>query len=99
MILFNKIFKSKIEKKVEEHARLLIERQKVKSNVFTENSKLETKIKKLEYSAFLNKQRADKEISEIDRKLRKLEKDIDNEKEYINSLEFTPLASAENKEI
>ena len=94
-----KFFKSKIEKAVEQHEKLLIERQETKNNLFTNNSKIETKIKKLEFKSYINKERADKKVAEIDRRLHKLEKDIENEKEFTNSLKIISVDKVVEKEI
>lgn len=83
------IFKSRIEKAAEKHEKLLIKRQEIQNSVMTANSKLETKIKKLEFKAYINRERAIKKTAIINRTLRKLEKDIENEKEFANSLEVT----------
>ena len=94
-----KMFKSKIEKLAEMHERLLIERQEVNNNLITANSKIETKIKKLEFKSYINKEEATKQIAIINRRLRKLERDIENEKEFASSLEIKKAEDIVIKEV
>lgn len=79
-------FKFNIDRLVDEYSRLLIVKTKVQEDTNIMNSKLETKIRKLENKAFANKEQSIREIAEIDRMLGKIERQLDNEKIYINSL-------------
>ena len=79
-------FKFNIDELVDEHAGLLIKRQNILDRKNETNSKIGTQIKKLENKAFILNEQATREIAEIDRILGKIERQLENEKIYINSL-------------
>lgn len=88
MKLFEKIFKrkSKIDRLASQKRGLKIQKQNIQDRMHEKNSALETKIKKLENKAFFLKEVADKQCVEIDRKLQKINRDIESEQIYVNSV-------------
>lgn len=66
--------------------KLTAERQQVIDKKNVKNSAIENKIKSLEYMGWNNQLRADSKVNEIDRKLDKLKRDLQSEKEYVNSV-------------
>ena len=87
-----KIFKSKIDKLASNKRSLLIKQQNIKDRMHERNSAIETKLKKLENKAQFLKEVADKQCIEIDRQLQKINRDIESEQIYVNSV-----ADAEKK--
>ena len=87
-----KIFKSKIDKLASNKRSLLIKQQNIKDRMHEKNSAIETKLKKLENKAQFLKEVADKQCIEIDRQLQKINRDIESEQIYVNSV-----ADAEKK--
>ena len=79
-------FKFNIDELVDEYARLLIEKQNIEDRKNERNSRIETAINKLTNKSWIIKEEASREIAEIDRTLGKIERQLDNEKIYINSL-------------
>lgn len=81
-----KIFKSKIDKLASNKRSLLIKQQNIKDRMHERNSAIETKLKKLENKAQFLKEVADKQCIEIDRQLQKINRDIESEQIYVNSV-------------
>lgn len=81
-----KIFRSKIDKLANQKRSLKIKKQNIKDRMHEKNSAIETKLKKLENKAFFLKEVADKQCVEIDRKLQKINRDIESEQIYTNSV-------------
>lgn len=79
-------FKFNIDELVDEYAKLLIIKSNIEERANIRNSNIETQIRKLENKAFALKEESKREIDEIDRTLGKIERQLDNEKIYINSL-------------
>lgn len=71
---------------VDEYARLVIVRQNIDDKVNDSNTKIERTIRNLENKAFVLKEKAKRQIAEIDRTLGKIRRQIENEKIYVNSL-------------
>ena len=78
--------KSRIDELVNEKERLLFKREKNKNIINEKNSKIETKIKKLENKSYRNRVASDDANAEIDRQVNKINKLIELEREYVNSL-------------
>jgi len=78
--------KSRIDELVGDKESLLFLREKKKNKIHEANSKLETKIKRLENKAYRNKVTLDDYKAEIDRQVRKINALIELEREYVNSL-------------
>lgn len=81
-----KLFRSKIDKLANKKRSLKIKKQNIKDRMHERNSAIETKLKKLENKAFFLKEVADKQCVEIDRKLQKINRDIESEQIYTNSV-------------
>lgn len=81
-----KLFRSKIDKLANQKRSLKIKKQNIKDRMHERNSAIETKLKKLENKAFFLKEVADKQCVEIDRKLQKINRDIESEQIYTNSV-------------
>lgn len=78
--------KSRIDELVSEKERLLFQKEKNTNKIHEANSKIETKIKKLENKAYRNKVATDDANAVIDRQINKINKLIELEREYVNSL-------------
>lgn len=81
-----KDIKSKIDALVNQKERLLYKREKNENLMHEENSKIETKIKKLENKTYRKKVATDSANAEIDRQVNKINKLIELEREYVNSI-------------
>ena len=81
-----KLFKSKIDKLASEKRHLKIKKQSIQDKMHEKNSAIETKLAKLENKAQNNKEIADKQCIEIDRQLQKINRDIESEQIYVNSV-------------
>lgn len=81
-----KLFKSEIDKLVDNVSSLIIKKQNVKDRMHEKNSALETKLNKIENKTFRNKQIADKKVAEIDRLIEKTNEDIKTLQKYYASI-------------
>lgn len=81
-----KLFKSKIDKLASEKRHLKIKQQNIKDRMHEKNSAIETKLAKLENKTQYLKEVADKQCVEIDRQLQKINRDIESEQIYVNSV-------------
>lgn len=81
-----KDIKSKIDALVNQKERLLYKREKNENLMHEENSKIETKIKKLENKTYRKKVATDSANAEIYRQVNKINKLIELEREYVNSI-------------
>lgn len=77
---------SKIDELVNEKARLLFIKEKNDNKMHEKNSAIETQIKKLENKSYRNKVATDAANADIDRQVNKLNKLIELERDYVNSL-------------
>lgn len=89
--MFKKLFttKTKADKIVDEIDSLTAKKQKVQNDKNVKNNSIQNKMKALEYQANQNQVKADNIINEIDRKLDKLKRDLQSEKDYVNSIKPT----------
>ena len=77
---------SRIDELVNEKERLLFIKEKNTNTMHEKNSKIETQIKKLENKSYRNKVSTDDANAVIDRQVNKINKLIELEREYVNSL-------------
>lgn len=77
---------SRIDELVNEKERLLFRKEKNTNSMHEKNSKIETQIKKLENKSYRNKVATDDANAAIDRQVNKINKLIELEREYVNSL-------------
>lgn len=75
-----------IDELVKQKEAYLYERQCNEDAMHEKNSKLETKIKKLENKAFRNKVECDDRNNEIDREVKRINKLIELEREHANAI-------------
>ena len=87
---------SKIDKLVKYHANLKLKKQQVEDRINQKNSAIETKIKKLEDKAYNNRLEKDRKVAEFDRLIKKTARDVESEREYVNSV---PCLEEPEKEI
>lgn len=89
--MFKNLFttKTKADKIVDEIDSLTAKKQKVQNDKNVKNNSIQNKMKALEYQANQNQVKADNIINEIDRKLDKLKRDLQSEKDYVNSIKPT----------
>ncbi len=89
--MFKNLFttKTKADKIVDEIDSLTAKKQKVQNDKNVKNNSIQNKMKALEYRANQNQVKADNVINEIDRKLDKLKRDLQSEKDYVNSIKPT----------
>lgn len=80
------IFISKIDRLVKEQSKLKIKKQKLDDRRKEKCSAIENKLQKLEYKAFVIKEQTDATLSEIDRKIKKNQKQIRLERDYYNAI-------------
>lgn len=78
--------KSRIDELVAEKERLLFLKEKNTNKVHEANSRLGTKIKRLENKSFRNKVALDDFSADINRQVKKINSLIELEREYVNSL-------------
>ena len=77
---------SKIDELVNQKEALLFKREKNENRMHERNSAIETQIKKLENKTYRNKVATDAANADIDRQVNKINKLIELEKEYVNSI-------------
>ena len=77
---------SRIDELVNEKERLIFIKEKNTNIMHEKNSKIETQIKKLENKSYRNKVSTDDANAAIDRQVNKINKLIELEREYVNSL-------------
>ena len=77
---------SKIDKLVKYHADLKLKKQQVEDRANQRNSAIETKMKKLEDKAYNIKLEKDRKIAELNRLIKKTARDVESEREYVNSV-------------
>ena len=77
---------SKADEIVNKIDRLNAKRTKTIDKKNVKNSAIENKIHALEYKAWSNQVKADNSINQIDRELAKMRRDLQSEKDYINSV-------------
>ncbi len=89
--MFKDLFttKTKADKIVDEIDSLTAKKQKIQNDKNVKNNSIQNKMKALEYQANQNQVKADNIINEIDRKLDKLKRDLQSEKDYVNSIKPT----------
>lgn len=80
------LFKSKIDKLVIKNEKLALEKTKIRDKQNKINASIENKMKDLEQTSFRNKDKADNQIAEIDRQIKKNEKLINIEVDYAREL-------------
>lgn len=80
---------SKIDELVKQKEALLLKREKNENRMHEKNSVIETQIKKLENKTYRNKVSTDAANADIDRQVNKINKLIELEKEYVNSIAVT----------
>ena len=78
--------KSRIDELVKQKAELLFKQQKREDKINEENKKLESRIEKLKNKKFRNDVKLDDEKAETDRQVKRLNRLIDLERDYVNSL-------------
>lgn len=78
--------KSRIDELVNQKEKLLFKKQKNEDKTNEVNSKLGTKINKLENKAYRNRVQKEDKNALIDRELKRIRKLIELEREYVNSL-------------
>lgn len=77
---------SRIDELVSEKESLLFKKEKNQNKMHEKNSKIETQIKRLENKSYRNKVSTDDANANIDRQVNKINKLIELEREYVNSL-------------
>ena len=82
----SKSSQSRIDELVKEREALLYQRQENEDKMYEANSKIGTKIKKLENESYRNKIKCDDANAEIDRQVRRITKLISLEGEYVKRL-------------
>ena len=82
----SKSSQSRIDELVKEREALLYQRQENEDKMHEANSKIGTKIKKLENESYRNKIKCDDANAEIDRQVRRITKLISLEGEYVKRL-------------
>lgn len=97
--MFKRLFlrKTSADKIVDDIDSLTAKREKVLQDKNVKNNSLQNKIKALEYKAGQNQVKADNLVNEIDRKLDKFRRDLQSEKDYINSIKPTDEADSHIK--
>ena len=80
--MVKKLFLDKIDRLLVDQSGLRMKKEKIKNNIQSKNSKIETKIQNLEYKAFANREKLDTQTAEIDRKLDKIKDQIALERKY-----------------
>ena len=84
MKLFKK--KNRADFIVERMDKLTAKRQKVVDQKNVRNSAIENKINALEYKSWSNQVKTDSVCNQLDRELDKLRRDLQSEKDYVNSV-------------
>lgn len=92
-----KLFRSKIDNLASEKRQLTIKIQNTKDKMHEKNSAIETKLKKLENKAQFLKEVADKKCVEFERRIQKINRDIESEQIYVNSVANSEIASETKK--
>lgn len=90
--------KSRIDELVNEKEKLLFRKERNTNSMHEKNSKIGTKIKKLENKSYRNKVATDDANAVIDRQVNKINKLIELEREYVNSLADSEQSSKQTKE-
>lgn len=90
--------KSRIDELVNEKEKLLFRKERNTNLMHEKNSKIGTKIKKLENKSYRNKVATDDANAVIDRQVNKINKLIELEREYVNSLADSEQSSKQTKE-
>lgn len=81
-----KLFKDKVSRLIDKRDAVTIKRQKVHDKKNRANSRIEVKIADLEKKAWRNQIMATTTMENLNRQLEKIERDLNSEKEYLNSV-------------
>lgn len=80
------LIKSKIDKLARKKKLLILAKENCRLKSDERNSVRETKIKKLENKAFHDREMAEKKIIEFNRQIEKVDREIESEQIYVNSV-------------
>ena len=92
-----KIFRSKIDKLADSRRRLIIRKQRIQDKMHEKNSAIETKLKKLENKSQFLKEVADKQRVEIDRRVQRINRAIESEQIYVQSVALAEITTPKGK--
>lgn len=92
-----KIFRSKIDKLADSKRRLIIRKQRIQDKMHEKNSAIETKLKKLENKSQFLKEVADKQRGEIDRRVQRINRAIESEQIYVQSVALAEITTPKGK--
>jgi len=92
-----KIFRSKIDKLADSKRRLIIRKQRIQDKMHEKNSAIETKLKKLENKSQFLKEVADKQRVEIDRRVQRINRAIESEQIYVQSVALAEITTPKGK--